>query len=96
MPKMKFGSMVCPGCKAHGRSTRVLVRVNEKETLSYHCDECDAPAEYAPKGTQKHADWLKSIERIVLAPAAKPASDPALVAKPAAAAAASRVKMPWE
>lgn len=93
--KAKFGYMKCPGCASAGRSTRVLVRKNERETLSYPCDECDG-TEYAQKGSQKHADWLKVIEPI--APAAAPAAAP----KPAADKSAPpkkpeqpKAKMPW-
>jgi hypothetical protein len=92
--KTKFGTGLCPGCKAAGRTTRVVFRSNELETLSYNCDECDAP-DYARKGTQKHADWLKVIERLkpeAPAPAAKPAPVPP-AARPAPAAPAA--KMPW-
>lgn len=66
MAKVKFGYMAHADC-----GTRVLVRVNEKETLSAQCDECDS-TDYAQKGTGKHARWLAKIERIE---GAKPAAD---------------------
>ena len=84
----KFGYMECRGCKAAGRTNRVLVRVNDRGTLIYKCDECDAPAEYAPTGSQKHADWLKAIE-LIAPPAAAGAAQPAV-------AAVGKKKAPWE
>lgn len=51
--KNKFGYMPCETC-----GERVMVKVNEKNTLSYGCDECDA-APYAKEGSGQHAHWVK-------------------------------------
>ena len=94
--KTKFGYMSCPGCTAAGRKTRVLVRINERETLSAACDECDS-TEYAKKGTGKHADWSKGIERIGPAepkPAPKVEPNPAPKVEQKAAV-KQAAKMPW-
>lgn len=64
----KFGYMKCENRKC---GARVVVKFNEKETLSYTCDECEKSS-YARKGTQEHADWIGEIERTAPAPAAKP------------------------
>lgn len=92
--KKKFGYMSCPGCTAAGRATRVLVRANDRGTLSYSCDECDAP-DYAHQGTTKHADWMRRLERIEAAPAEKPKEAKAAAPAPAAPA-APKAKYPWE
>ena len=73
MAKSKFGYMKCPDC-----AVRVVVKVNEKETLSYTCDECDSRG-YAQKGAGNYKTWIARIERAPgSAPAAgdkKPADD---------------------
>lgn len=67
MARQKFGHMACPDC-AH----QVVVRANDRETLSYHCDECDSQG-YARKGNGNYDAWLKRITR---APGAAPAAEP--------------------
>jgi hypothetical protein len=47
--KKKHGKMACETC-----CEPVTVKINERETLSYNCQECDA-APYAKKGTGQHA-----------------------------------------
>jgi len=68
MGKTKFGYMKCPDCTA-----RVVVKVNDKETLSYNCDECDSFG-YARKGAGNYAAWLGRIERT--APAGEKKEEP--------------------
>jgi hypothetical protein len=46
-----------------------VVRINEHETLSYGCDECDGIG-YSKKGEGRYAKWLAKITRV------KPAGDP--------------------
>jgi hypothetical protein len=70
--KTKFGYMKCENRKC---GAKVVVKVNEKETLSYTCDECDKSA-YAKKGTREHADWLSDIERSAPASQPKPGDKP--------------------
>lgn len=85
--KTKLGHMACPDCNA-----RVVVRINERETLSYRCDECDGNG-YSKKGEIRYSAWLKKIERVPgqePKPAAKPAASPA-PAKPGAKPAAKSV-----
>lgn len=69
MAKTKFGYMKCENRKC---GSRVVVKINERETLSYTCDECDK-SPYSKKGTKEHADWLSEIERAPVAPAPDPA-----------------------
>jgi len=73
----KFGYMKCPDC-----GERVVVKINERETLSYTCDECDGSA-YSKKGEGRYPKWLEKIERApgVPAPGPKPAPAPATPAK---------------
>lgn len=59
----KHGYMNCEGCRADGKTTRLLVRVGEKGGYSARCDECDV-TDGAPKGTAKHARWSRNIELI--------------------------------
>lgn len=54
--KTKKGRMHCETC-----GTPVTVKVNDKDTLSYRCDECDA-APYARAGTGQHSNWLSKME----------------------------------
>jgi len=82
MAKTNYGRMDCPDC-----GERVRVKVNERETLSYSCDECDSDG-YRRKGTAAYAAWLKKITRDQAppAPAAKePAPAPAKKEPPAPA-----------
>ena len=58
MAKTKFGYMPCPDC-----ASRVVVKINERETLSYSCDECDGIG-YSKKGEGRYPAWLKKIERV--------------------------------
>lgn len=53
--KQKKGRMPCETC-----GNDVVVKVNELETLSYRCDECDA-APYARKGTHQHSIWCQKM-----------------------------------
>lgn len=63
--KTKYGKMSCPDCGAP-----VTVKVNEHDTISFNCDECDANA-YCRKGAGNRASWDKRITRAP-APAPKP------------------------
>lgn len=72
-PAPKYGHMNCEGCASDGKTTRVLVRKNERGTLSAPCDECDA-TDYAQAGSEKHARWERKIEKLA-APAPAPAPD---------------------
>lgn len=71
--KSKFGYMKCENRKC---GERVVVKINERETLSYGCDECGKSA-YAKKGTKEYADWQGDIEgKAAPAPAPKSAAAP--------------------
>ena len=61
--KTKLGHMGCPDCGA-----RVVVKINERETLSYRCDECDGNG-YSKKGEGRYSSWMKKITR---APGSEP------------------------
>lgn len=91
--KTKYGYMSCPDCAADGVTSRVLVRVNEHQTLSFRCDECDA-SPYAKLGDARRAIWDKKIEHIAPAANPAPAADPRPVPKEKPAAAPTP-KMPW-
>jgi len=67
--------MSCPAC-----AERVVVKVNERGTLGFSCDECGEVG-YAKEGQGNRALWLKRIEKS--APAAPAAVAPA-TPKPAA------------
>lgn len=79
--KTKFGYMNCENRKC---GKRVVVKVNELQTLSYGCQECGKSA-YAKKATQEHTDWLSDIEPSPTVPA------PAAEKKPAAAPEKKRI-----
>jgi len=70
MAKSKFGYMPCPTPKC---GTRLVVKINEHETISWGCDECDGTG-YVKKGEAGYARWLEVIERA--APALPPAPGP--------------------
>lgn len=74
MAKVNKGKMPCETC-----GNQVTVKVNENDTLSYRCDECDA-APYAKLGTLQHSHWMRKMK------ASEPAA-PAAEHKPAPAAA---------
>lgn len=57
MAKTKLGKMPCESC-----GEPVTVRENERGTLSYRCEECDA-APYARSGTGQHAHWLTKLQK---------------------------------
>lgn len=57
MAKTKLGKMACESC-----GEPVTVRENERGTLSYRCEECDA-APYARSGTGQHANWLAKLQK---------------------------------
>jgi hypothetical protein len=89
MARIKFGHMKCPAC-----AERVVVEVNENETLSFSCDECDCSG-YARKGQGVHALWLKNIQRVAgdaPAPAAARSVTPAAASPEKARAAAPAKK----
>lgn len=79
MAKAKFGYMKCPTPQC---ATRLVVKINDKETLSCRCDECDFSL-YVTKGQAGYARWVGVIERPA-APPAEPKSAPAASGKPAA------------
>ena len=86
--KTKFGHMACPDC-----GNRVVVKMNEHETLSYGCDECDGIG-YSKKGEGRYAKWLSKITRTGKSagdPPQAPAPAPAAPEKPAPAAPAAAV-----
>jgi len=47
-------------CQTRGCTHTVVVRANDRFTLSYRCDECDS-APYALNGTGVHSSWLAQI-----------------------------------
>lgn len=69
MAKTKVGKMKCESC-----GEPVTVRTNERETLSYRCEECDA-APYARPGTGLHGIWMGKIT-LDKSPSAAPAKTP--------------------
>ena len=70
--KTKFGHMPCRDC-----GERVVVQVNENETMSYTCAEC-GDGGYCRKGQDNYAVWLKRITPVArAAPEKKPAGEPA-------------------
>jgi len=76
--KIKYGYMLCP---TPGCGTRLVVKKNERETLSWSCAECDG-AGYAKKGDAGYVRWDGAVVDKVAAPAPAPAPAP----KPAPAA----------
>jgi hypothetical protein len=66
--------MPCPDC-----SKRVVVKVNENETLTFTCPECDSTA-YVKKGAGNYAAWISKIEKVA-APAPAPSPTPTPVGK---------------
>lgn len=68
--KQKYGKMGCETC-----GEPVTVKANERGTLSYGCQECDA-APYAKRGTGQHAVWVKKCETNAPAPAPAPRKEP--------------------
>jgi hypothetical protein len=68
------------------------VKVNERETLSWSCDECDNTG-YVKKGEAGYGKWLNAIARAALTqqpvPAPKPSADPVPDASPKTAAPAA-------
>lgn len=68
--KTKYGHMACPDCAA-----RVVVKINERETLSYRCDECDGNG-YSKKGEGRYATWVNNTTRVAADPAPAPAAAP--------------------
>ena len=80
--KKKVGRMACETC-----GDTVTVKANERGTLSYSCQECDA-APYARAGTIQHGIWSRKMtgttpETPPAAPAPKQET-PTPAAKPAA------------
>lgn len=73
--------MACPDC-----GERVVVKINERETLSYGCDECDGNG-YSKKGEGRYSSWLQKITRVAApaAPARTPEKQPAPAAKKSSA-----------
>ena len=63
----KIGNMPCP----EHPSVQLLVRENERGTLSAKCDECD-DTHYAKKGTGKYTAWLSKLKRFPGADAPPP------------------------
>jgi hypothetical protein len=74
MAKSKYGYMPCPTPKC---GTRLVVKMNERETLSWRCDECDGNG-YVKKGEAGYSRWLGVVERAAPdpAPAAKVPASP--------------------
>lgn len=69
MAKTKYGKMKCP---TPGCGELVIVKVNERETLSWNCQECDHSG-YVRKGDAGYAKWAGSVTRQAEpAPAATP------------------------
>lgn len=68
--KKKHGKMNCETC-----GEPVTVKANERGTLSYNCQECDA-APYAKVGTGQHAAWVKKCAANAPEPAPAPAPAP--------------------
>ncbi len=62
MSKTKLGKMPCESC-----GEIVVVRKNERGTLSYRCDECDA-APYARTDTGLHKIWMGKLQPITAKP----------------------------
>lgn len=58
--KRKFGHMTCPEPDC---GNRVVVKVNDRETLSYSCQECDAH-DYCKRGESRYGGWLKRITKV--------------------------------
>jgi hypothetical protein len=87
MAKSKFGYMTCP---TPGCGTRLVVKINERETLSWGCDECDGTG-YVKKGEAGYSKWMNTIARAALspqpAPELKPTAAPTPSPKPATPAA---------
>ena len=81
MAKSKYGYMICPTPKC---GTRLVVKISERETLSWHCDECDGGS-YVKKSEAGYSRWLEMVERAAPAPQPVPAPKPAAPAKPARA-----------
>jgi hypothetical protein len=63
--KTKYGTMDCP---TPGCGHTVNVKINENETLSVYCDECEG-SDYAKKDQPKHAHWIKVIKPTAAKPA---------------------------
>lgn len=80
MGKEIVGTFGC-GCCAK----EVVVKRNERGTLSYSCAWCDH-AEYVKAGTMAHGYWLKRIKPIEGAAPAETKPEPAPAATPAPAA----------
>lgn len=70
MSKSKFGHMKCPDC-----GERVVVKINDRETLAYRCDECDGNG-YSKKGEGRYTAWMDKITRVAADPAPTPAAPP--------------------
>jgi hypothetical protein len=64
--KRKYGHMACPDC-----GERVVVKINDNETLSYGCDECDSNG-YCKKGEGRYPSWLKKITALAAPAPAEP------------------------
>lgn len=74
--KKKYGYMACRDC-----GERVVVKINERETLSYTCDEC-GDSGYCQKDQTNRAHWEKRITGATPAPA-KAATDSKAAPTPA-------------
>lgn len=61
--KTKVGKMGCETC-----GEPVTVKTNERGTLSYCCQECDA-APYSRKGTGQYGHWVKKMGGLPVAAA---------------------------
>lgn len=78
MAKVNIGEMPCRTC-----SRTVIVKENEKKTLSYRCDYCDS-APYEREGTMAAKIWREVIRPISYHPPM--ASAPAAPIRPSAPA----------
>lgn len=81
MAKSKYGYMKCP---TPGCDTRIVVKENERGTLSWRCDECDGTG-YVKKGDAAFPKWDGQIEKSARAPAPAPAPKKEDAPKPAPA-----------
>lgn len=77
--KVKYGYMPCPTPNC---GTRLVVKKNERGTLSWSCAECDGNG-YVKKDDAGFARWDNAVVDKVTAPAAPSKPAPAAEPKPA-------------
>lgn len=89
--KTKFGHMTCPDCPK-----QVVVKINERKTLSYTCPECDSNG-YCKDTEARYATWVGRITPVApVAPAPKAAKEGNDPPPPPPPKKAEPAKMPWE